>query len=619
MIGIAGLYRHDPAAKADLEPLLRCAPERYQRASIGGSGASLGRVCHRLDRAGGIAREVGSWSAVVSGEIYNLADFRDQAGEPADAASLIQRLAAANALDRLADANGEFCAAAYDRAHHRLVLITDRLSTWPILYWRDHRAVVFATQLHILLGHADVPRRADPEAIPQLFTMLRVIGETTPVAGVRSVPAATIFEIDRDGMRARQYWVLDWHRNGISADEAAPAVAAALHAAVARRQTDAECERVGLLLSGGLDSRMVLAAGNRPITCWTTASYEGNPELALAKRAASLFGAAHRTALVEPATTLRYHDDAVAASGGFYPASTSVAALMAQAAEDLDVTLTGHGLDYTFRGYYLPARFLKLAGSRTRLPTLRSLPRRPSGMDVLEALRQGPPRSTVDRIVRSKVRVDWWHGVADTLGRVLKPWLEGEDPTNAWDAFILHAVSKHYAFTGMMAIRAETDLRIPAFDNDLFEIYLSMPPQWRIAGRVAQRAMRLLSRPGARLANSNTGFRADLPGWLEITGLLCRGASRRLGLAAWPEVPSAGHSAGSWQNLAGLYRESPAFRERFLAIRSRLETLCFGLLDADGLATCIDEHLAGVADHSKLLRQLMTHDAWVRHFRIETA
>ena len=54
---------------------------------------------------------------------------------------------------------------------------------------------------------------------------------------------------------------------------------------------------------------------------------------------------------------------------------------------------------------------------------------------------------------------------------VLAPWIDTEEPINAWDAFILGQVSQHYAFSGMMAIRAASNLRIPAFDNRVFEIY----------------------------------------------------------------------------------------------------------------------------------------------------
>jgi len=281
-----------------------------------------------------------------------------------------------------------------------------------------------------------------------------------------------------------------------------------------------------------------------------------------------------------------------------------------------DTLLSGHGLDYTLRGYYLPSKFLEIGGSRTRLPTLRAIAERPTGADVLNNLRQGPPRETIDRIVSPAWRGPWWKGQEEAMQTVLAPWLDSAEPYNAWDAFILHAVSKHYAFTGMLSVRAAANLRLPAFDAEVMDVYLRMPPAWRCAGRPVQLALRAVSPALARLPNANTHFRADLHPWLEIAALVGRGALRRVGLAGRPEVPSSMHSAGSWQDIPGLFRDDPGHRARFTQIRDNLDALGFGLFDLDQLKGCIDEHLDGRGKHTKLLRQLLTHEAWVRQFGI---
>jgi hypothetical protein len=200
---------------------------------------------------------------------------------------------------------------------------------------------------------------------------------------------------------------------------------------------------------------------------------------------------------------------------------------------------------------------------------------------------------------------------------ILRPWLESAEPYDAWDAFILHALSKHYAFTGMMATRAVANLHLPAFDREVFDIYLRMPPAWRCDGKMVKKAIRLLSPEAARMPYANTGFRTDLDPWLEVGALMGRAALRRLGLAKRPALAESTHSPGSWHNVPALYRDDPQHRARFTAIRGRLDALCLGVLDADALAACIDEHLDGRAIHTKLLRQLLTHDAWVRRFGIE--
>ncbi len=612
MIGLFGLFHGARDAPADLAPLARRVPSRYALDAPAGRGAALARVAHMLDRANSRATDH-RFTCVVTGELFDSAPYRGLGAESSFAA-LIVALAHDRQLDRLSEANAQFSAALYDHQRHALTLITDRLCTHPLHLWRGGGELVFASQIHTLIGDSRVSRALDPAALAQLFTMQRTFGSTTPFRDIVALPAGALVSFDGKTVEEKRYWEMRWRPAGLSKRETAAALATALRNALARQSSG----RVGMLLSGGLDSRTLLAAAPAPMPSFTTASYD-NPEMAIARETASRLGAAHHPIIFDPASILEFHDEAVRDSGGMYPASTPFAAMMPVVSAGCDITLSGHGLDYTLRGYYTPARFLDVGGSHTRLPTLRALPAHPSGADVLANLRQGPPRATVEHIIAPEWRTAWWEGQARTLDRVLEPWLHSDEPRNAWDALILHAVSKHYAFCGMMAVRAATDLRLPAFDNEVFEIYLGMKPAWRVGARVMQRAAQLINPEIARLPNANTGFRADLPGWLEVAGLLGRGLMRRLGLAMRPALPSEAHSAGSWQNFSALYRNDPAHRARLLEVRGRLDSLSFGVLRIDALAACIDEHLTGAANHPKLLRQLITHDAWVRLFEPRAA
>ena len=613
MIGLFGIYHADPGAPVDLGPLARRVPAHYTTEAPSGRGAGLARVTHVLGRANSRASD-GRFDCVVCGELFDDAPFRGL-GPGGDFASIILALARAGKLERLAEANAQFSAALYDRQRHALTLITDRLCTHALHVWRVGGELVFATQLHTMIGDPRLSRAVDPAALAQLFTMQRTFGATTPFRDIAALPAGALVSFDGKTIDEKRYWDMRWRPAGLSKRETAAALADALRHALARHTTG----RVGMLLSGGLDSRTLLAASPSPMPCFTTASYDDNTELTIAREIAARHGSPHHPMILDPASILNFHDDAVRDSGGMYPAATPFAAFMPVVVRGCDFALSGHGLDYTLRGYYLPARFLDLGGSHTRLPTLCPVPARPTGADVLANLRQGPPRSTVELIVRPEWQNEWWNGQARTLDRLLAPWLQSDEPSNAWDALILHAVSKHYAFCGMMAVRAATDLRISAFDNDVFDLYLGMKPAWRVGARVMQHAARILNPEMARLPNANTGFRADLPGWLEVVGLLGRGLLRRLGLAARPALPGAAYSAGSWQNFTALYRSDPAHRARLSAVRGRLDALSFGVLKADALAACIDEHVEGTKSHTKLLRQLITHDAWVRLFEPRAA
>lgn len=608
MIGIFGTIEAQPDSPASVASMTRRLDDRFENDVFELYGAALGHAYHVGGAGGGSAvSEDGNHYLVFSGEIFGK-------GTRAEVASFLLDTLIAEDAGALAEINGQFCAAFYDKTRHRLSLITDRLCTFPIHIWRSDNCIAFASHIHTLIGDERVPREADPAAIAQLFTMQRTIGRITPMRSIEALPAASRVDLSPGSYRETPYWELKWRAPEFTRRDGPAVLAEALRNAMVRQSVG---DDVGVMLSGGLDSRLVLAAApNGGLTSWTTASYAENPELEIARNIAELFDSPHHSIIVDPEDTLEYTEPATVAADGMYPSSNGYYALASAAAQGCRVALTGHGLDYTLRGYYLPAKFISIGGSNTRYPGLRSIPARPTGRDVLENLRQGPPNATIRRIVHAPFADEWWAGQARAMDDVLTPWLTSDDPYNAWDAFLLHAVSKHYAFTGMQAIRAFSDLRMPAFDNDVFDVYLQMTPNWRCQGRMTQQALQILSPEGARIPNANTQFRCDLDPRVEIAALLARGVLRRMRVLKRTVLPSAAHSEGSWQNLSALYRGADGFRTRLTEVRNRLDVLSCGALDPDGMAQCIDEQLAGSAKHDKLIRQLLTHDAWAREYGI---
>jgi asparagine synthase (glutamine-hydrolysing) len=583
----------------------------------GGMGASLARIAHAKSRSGGrVVSADGRFQCVSTGQIVDVSPFSDLELSERSPAALVLALAERGALDRLRDVNGQFAAACYDGREHRLTLLTDRLGTFPMHVWSGDGEVVFGTHTYVMLGHPRIRAAADPETIAQLFALQRTIGRSAPIAGIRSLPAATIAEFDGDGKRERQYWQLRWRAPGFAEKEGGALVADALRIAVARHACGA---RNALLLSGGLDSRLVLAAAERGrLACWTVGSFEGNPELETARSIARVLGAEHHSLIVAPNEMLPLVDRTTIESDGFYPASTQMSCFVGAVAREADLLITGHGLDYTLRSMYLPARSLIIGGSKTRLPLLPRLPEKVCGADIRRMLRQGLPATTVERILLPQRRRALLDSIDKTLETMLRPFLDSSEPLNAWDAYVVENVSKHYTFTGMMSVRAQADMAIPGLDNAVVDLYLQMPPKWRLGTRIVRDAMTRLSPDAARIPNANTGYRSDLPIWSELSRVVGRGALRRLRLVRRPALPSAAHTAGSWPSLDGLYAHDPIHRARFQQIRGRLDALSLGVLSPDALAQCIDEHLEGRAKHGKLMRQLLTHDAWVRNFAIQS-
>ncbi|SBT39877.1 N-acetylglutaminylglutamine amidotransferase [Micromonospora auratinigra] len=158
---------------------------------------------------------------------------------------------------------GMFAVALVDRARRRLVLARDRLGIKPLYLAETPGRLRFASTLPALLRAGDVDTDVDPVALHHYLSWHSIVpAPRTILRGVRKLPPATVRVVEADGRsRERVYWrpeyVRDPDRAGMDARDWRAAVGDALRTAV-RRRLVADVP-VGVLLSGGLDSSLIVA------------------------------------------------------------------------------------------------------------------------------------------------------------------------------------------------------------------------------------------------------------------------------------------------------------------------------------------------------------------------
>src|SRR4051812_29886188 len=260
-------------------------------------------------------------------------------------------------VERLA---GMFAFAIVELASGRAVIGRDRLGIKP-LYLADgpKGALRLASTLPALLAAGDVDTSVDPVALHHYLSWHAVVpAPHTMLRGVRKLAPATVLVVEPDGTRREtRYWEPRYERNtddhDLDAREWADAVKRCLRAAVRRRMV-ADVP-VGVLLSGGLDSSLIVALlaeeGQEAMTTFSigfpdVGDTEGD-EFAYSDVVAREFGTDHHKLHVDAARLLPAVPKAIAAMSEPMVSHDAVAfyLLSEEVAKHVKVVQSGQGAD----------------------------------------------------------------------------------------------------------------------------------------------------------------------------------------------------------------------------------------------------------------------------------
>ena len=376
MCGIAGILRFD-GAPVDRERMVAMTDSIAHRGrdSAGFAiGSEEGIFCpslalgHRrlsvIDLSPAAAQPMFSPNRrlcmVYNGELYNYRQLRDElqrTGAKFCTESDSEVVLAAYAhwgRDCLQRFNGMFAFAIWDEVCQRLFCARDAVGIKPFYYRLDAGAFEFSSESRALARGA-----LDAQSVAAYFFSMYVPGELSIYAGVRKLLPGCWLEVAPDGTHRSQHWwrLPEMATSDAGADEAAVHLQQAIDKAVALQlQSDVP---VGVLLSGGFDSGMVLAsAAHHGAHLRTYSIGFDDPrqfnELPIATALAQRYGSNHHALILASADALGILDRALAVMSEPVADSAVVPTwFLAQraAADGVKVLLSGTGGDEVFGGY----------------------------------------------------------------------------------------------------------------------------------------------------------------------------------------------------------------------------------------------------------------------------
>jgi Glutamine amidotransferase domain/Asparagine synthase len=471
--------------------------------------------------------------------------------------------------------DGEYHIAIWDSHDSTLVVANDRFGGLPLYTGSSADGLAFAGGVRGVLMAPGIGREPDEDALREAVTFGGYrLEDRTNVRSVRMVGGATLQRFGPGRRRAERYWT--WRDIPPQPADDARAVVPVVHdlwrRAMSRRMGDRA--RYGQTLSGGLDSRAILAEGARGPE-WTAITYglPGCDDAKYARRAAEAQRASWLFLPLYDGDWLRTRSEHIQATDGLIELGDlmHLESLPLQRSR-FDVHVSGYIGDAVSGPTF--------AALRTDVDVMHSLPWYSTaiGMPYDAALQR--VRGLIGAIDGAAVRFA-------TFDNKLP------QSTNRWTA----------------AWRPWLRVRKPFVDYAFFDFCQGLPAGVRVEGRLHERWLRT-SYPNcfAAIPNHKTGMPALTAPWRVTAARVRRGALARL----LPWIPSMWRPAArvrSYHDNDRLWRE-PGTIDAITAPIVRNGAFCAGVFEGEVLRAFVDRWRQTAAAPAQAIGALYVYETY---------
>jgi asparagine synthase (glutamine-hydrolysing) len=503
--------------------------------------------------------------------------------------------------------NGMFGVAIWDVEKQRLVVARDAMGIKLIYYRVADGQVTFGSEIRPVLAAEDSKPVVDPVALNLFLRFRYTPSPLTIFEGIRKLAAGTMLVFEQGKYREERWYnytripFLD-HTD----EEEATQELLELYRAAVRRHLLSDVP-VGILLSGGLDSGLLLALMNEhggPWPAYTIGYGESfeDDELTDAAETARILGARHITVRLDRAEFERSLPRIVECLEEPIAASSIVPMYFVsqRARQDVKVALIGQGPDELFGGYKrhlgvhygewwrrLPTGLRSLLGlAVSGLPRNETLKRGVSSLGTEDRLKRYQdvfslaPAGTIDGLFRDDLfpngqshgLVDYWRGLVpqmvhtDELGGFQLLEIRSSLP----DELLMYA--------DKLSMAHSLEARVPYLDRTVVEYIQRLGSQFKI-------------RNGSRK-------------WLH----------RRVCQSYLPPRILKRKKRGFAVNVVDEWFRS-SLKGELPELLLDENSLIFGLLKPDPVRKLLTAHQSGRQDNHKLLFSLVMFEQWLRTIR----
>jgi asparagine synthase (glutamine-hydrolysing) len=500
--------------------------------------------------------------------------------------------------------NGMFGLAIWDVPNERLLLARDAMGIKLVYYRLADSQLTFGSEIRAILAAEDSKPQVDPIALNLFLRFRYTPSPLTIFKGIRKLAPGTMLIIE-DGRCREERWYnhVPVPFSGRKEEKQAEEELLELYRGAVKRHLLSDVP-VGILLSGGIDSGLLLALMNEqggPWPAYSTGYGEtfADDELRDAAETATILGARHVTVRLDQKEFEKSLPRIVECLEEPVAASSIVPMYFVsqRARQDVKVALIGQGPDELFGGYTrhlgvhygdwwrrLPSVIRSSVGFAVdRLPRNEALKRGVSSLGTLDRMKRYQdvfslaPANTIDGLFRDGILrdrnghelVDYWRG--------LIPQMSHTDELGGFQLLEIRSSlpDELLMYADKLSMAHSLEVRVPYLDRTVVEYVQRLGAGFKVRSGSRKWLHRRVCEhylPSQILKRKKRGFAVNV-------------------VDDWFRSSLNGKISGA------LLDES---------------SLMFGLLDPKRVRRLLEDHRSGRQDNHKLLFSLVMVEQWLR-------
>ena len=408
-----------------------------------------------------------------------------------------QRLEADD-IQALAELDGAFQMLYYHERRARLSVAVDRYGLHPLYWYEDSRTIAFAPDFSLLFALIGYTPEVDRESLAEFFELGFVAGDRTLFSGVRVFPPGSVACVTGRVLEFQRFWrpVFTDGNKRFDAEAAAEAFDGELRSSVRERLGLAG--RAAISLSGGLDSRLLLAVAEREKV--RVSAYTFGPEHSADHRIAALVArelrVMHHSFVDTPQPSVEIFETGVRKTGGMNNILDFTGmAHLPEIARQIDVVVNGYGGNELLG--FLAFDLLRFA-----------IPRRESRLAPWLAAKLNPGWSSAEiETIRGSLTAST-PSATERLANLFASY-PAKSPMARVYHFFFEEKARRANLLGVTSDNLFIEPMVPFYSNRVVDLALQIPPRERQLAKFYRTFLRRHYSGIAEIEYSRTGLPAD--------------------------------------------------------------------------------------------------------------